>query len=162
MKSFYNKLKECENYNPAILLILSLLTIKLVGSLITAGFCVWQMIEWNLLGAEGFEVNVPLVIDFIFTALAVVFIIHAVMRDIKFIFCGIASLAVAAVCGASLCALLCLVICAYWFWMVKFAKDKPCRYHVMRIALLLAIAVMLFVLILYVSMGHFAEWGPVE
>lgn len=137
MKTWYYKLKESNNYNAIILAVLIALVIRLIRSVYVACINVWQVIEWNMLDGSGLFIGGTAVLSLICNILAVVFVVQAIRRDPKMIIGAVASLAVMAVAGVSLCAVNCLIGGGYWFWLIKKPSERTILEHVYRLTMIL-------------------------
>ena len=154
-------MKESENYRPAILAVFVLLILKVVTDICAIGIGVYQVILWNMIDGDGLIMVGNDIVSLGFTVLAITFVCKAVKYDPKMIIGAIVALAVVAVVGVSIGAVLCIVICGYWFWAIKRPEDKPL--HWMHKVLTVIIAILIIVGYFGVglfSMGHWSEWGP--
>ena len=167
MKKWYYKLKESENWNVLIGAVFVLLMLKLLYNTFVLGINVWQMIEWAkidgdlelMMGSRAF-------VAFVFTLLAVIFAIQAVIREPKMIIGTITSLAVVAVISVSLMAVFCAVLAGCWLWRIKRAEDKPLKRSV-KCLIVIAVGLIVAAYAAYIaigiaSMGYWTEWGPVS
>ena len=161
MKKWYYKLKESENYRPAILAVYVLLILKIVTDICAIGIGVYQVVLWNMFDGDGLIMVGRDIVSLGFTVLATAFVGKAVKYDPKMIIGAIVALAVVVVVGVSVGAVLCIVICGYWFWAIKRHETKPVKWMHKCLAAIIAILIVVgyFGVGLF-SLGHWSEWGP--
>lgn len=161
MKKWYYKLKESENYRPAILAVCALLILKIVTEICAIGIGVYQIILWDMFDSDGLIMVGGDIVSLGFNVLAIAFVCKAVKCDPKMIIGAIAALVVVVIVGVSIGAVLCIVICGYWFWAIKRPEDKPVNWRHKCLAVTIAILIVVgyFAAGLF-SLGHWEEWGP--
>ena len=161
MKKWYLKLKESETYRKSILVVIILLILKIVTDICAIGIGVYQIVSWNMFDSDGLIMVGPDIVSFVFAVLAFTFVCKAVKSDPKMIIGVFAALAVVAVVGISLSAVLCIVICGYWLWAVKRPADKPVKgVHKCLVAIIVILIVVGYFGFGLLSMGYWSEWGP--
>ena len=161
MKKWYLKLKESKNYRTSILVVLVLLILKLVTDICAISIGVYRLVSWSMFDSDGFIMVGTDVASLVFTVLAFTFVCKAVKFDPKMIIGVFAALAVVAVIGISLSAVLCIVICGYWLWAVKRSADKPVKGVQKCLVAIIAIVIVVgYFGAGLLSMGYWSEWGP--
>ena len=152
------KFRESENYNAIITVVLIALLIKLVQY---AYFTVWQVIAWKMPISDIFYSTGTGIIALPFVVLAMAFVIQAVKRNPKLMIGAIVSLAVVAVLGVSLGAVICMAACGYWLWMATRVHKRPfMQYIKWAVTIVVALVIVLELFGGIISMGYWSEWGP--
>ena len=161
MKKWYYKLKECQKYNVLILAVLMALVIKFAHYIYVTAVNVYQVVAWDMLDVYGFAMIGSAALTVLFIVLAIAFVIQAVKREPKMMIGAIVSLAVVAVTGVSFGAVICMIACGYWLWMVTRAHEKTfMQYIKWAIAIVTVLIIGLELIGGIVSMGYWSEWGP--
>lgn len=157
------KLRESVNYNVIITVVLITLLVKVIKYACGIGIAVWRIVAWDMPVADIFYSTGTVIVALPFVVLAIAFVIQAVKRNSKMMIGAIVSLAVVAVAGVSIGAVVCMVACGYWLWMVTMLHDKPFAQYIkwfIAIIIILTIVLELVGGILSMSMGYWSEWGP--
>lgn len=155
------KLRESANYNVIITVVLITLLVKVIKYACGTGIAVWRIVAWGMPAADIFYSTGTVIVALPFVVLAIAFVIQAVKRDPKMMIGAIVSLVAVAVAGVSIGAVICMIACGYWLWMVTRVHKKPfMQYIKWAIAIVTVLIIGLELIGGIMSMGYWSEWEP--